>query len=226
MIRFRSNAALACFLMLAGLSNARAADVEKGKALFEKCAACHSLDAGKNQDAPSLFGIFGRKIASVEEYRYSAAMKRSDVVWADRTLDTFIEDPQAFIPGNRMPFDGLKDKSEREDLLAYLELATKSANDARGRIHGIIHGMKTTIDSAGRLVIPRDIRQKANLKAGMSLDVRWKDGRIEIEPEPLPVRFVRQGRLLIARPAKDTPTLSGETVEETRRSIRRDRSSG
>jgi cytochrome c2 len=108
------------------LSDSRAADIEKGKALFEKCAACHSLEAGKNDDAPSLRGIFGRKIASIEEYRYSAAMKRSDVVWAAGTLNTFIEDPQAFIPGNRMPFDGLKEKSDREDLLAYLELATKT----------------------------------------------------------------------------------------------------
>jgi cytochrome c2 len=106
---------------------ARAADVEKGKVLFEKCAACHSLESGKNDDAPNLRGVFGRKIASVEDFRYSAAMKRSDIVWAQETLNAFIEDPQAFIPGNRMPFDGLKEKAEREDLLAYLELATKAA---------------------------------------------------------------------------------------------------
>src|SRR2546428_626595 len=127
MIRFSCSAALVCCVTFAVAVSARAADVEKGKAIFEKCAACHSLEAGKNEDAPSLRGVFGRKIASVEEYRYSAAMKRSDVVWNASTLDTFIEDPQAFIPGNRMPFDGLKDKSEREDLLAYLELATKTA---------------------------------------------------------------------------------------------------
>ncbi len=47
-------------------------------------------------------------------------------------LDTFIEDPQAFIPGNRMPFDGLKDKADREDLLAYLKVATKSSDSAKG----------------------------------------------------------------------------------------------
>jgi cytochrome c2 len=110
------------------MTSALAADIEKGKVVFEKCAACHSLEAGKSEDAPTLRGVFGRKIASIEEFRYSAAMKRSDVVWTQSTLDTFIEDPQAFIPGNRMPFDGLKDKSEREDLLAYLEVATKTAH--------------------------------------------------------------------------------------------------
>jgi cytochrome c len=125
MSRLRSTALLICCLIPAIALTGRAADVEKGKALFEKCAACHSLEAGKNDDAPNLKGIFGRKIASIEDFRYSAAMKRSDVVWSQSTLDSFLEDPQAFISGNRMPFDGLKEKSEREDLLAYLEIATK-----------------------------------------------------------------------------------------------------
>jgi cytochrome c2 len=129
---FRSNATLACFLVLmTGLASARASDVKKGKELFEKCAACHSLEANKNDDAPSLAGVFGRKAAAVEDYRYSAAMKQSNVVWDESTLDSFIEDPQAFIPGNRMPFDGLKDKTDREDLLAYLKQATKNSDSAQ-----------------------------------------------------------------------------------------------
>jgi cytochrome c len=126
----RSSAAVACFLgLVAGLASARA-DVEKGKIVFEKCAACHSLEANKNDVAPTLAGVFGRKAGTLEEYRYSAAMKQSDVTWDDRTLDAFIEDPQAFIPGNRMPFDGLKDKTDREDLLAYLKVATKKSDNA------------------------------------------------------------------------------------------------
>jgi len=132
MTTFRCNAALACFLVLiTGFASARASDVKKGKDLFEKCAACHSLEPNKNGDAPSLAGIFGRKAAAIEEYRYSAAMKRSEVTWDERTLDAFIEDPQAFIPGNRMAFDGLKDKPDREDLLAYLKQATKSSDSAQ-----------------------------------------------------------------------------------------------
>ena len=127
MIELRAKAVTVCCLMLMAGVSARAADIEKGKAIFEKCAACHSLEAAKNEDAPTLRGIFGRKIASIEEFRYSSAMKRSDVVWTQSTLEMFLEDPQAFIPGNRMPFDGLKEKSEREDLLAYLEVATKTA---------------------------------------------------------------------------------------------------
>jgi len=52
-------------------------------------------------------------------------MKRSDVTWDATTLDTYVADPQAFIPGNRMAFAGIGDKAERDDLIAYLMLATK-----------------------------------------------------------------------------------------------------
>src|SRR5215467_6737634 len=100
-------------LVFAMIAGARGADVEKGKTLFEKCAACHSLESGKNDDAPNLSGVFGRKIASVEDYRYSAGMKRSDVVWSEGTLNSFLEDPQRYVPGNRMPVDGLKEKDNR-----------------------------------------------------------------------------------------------------------------
>jgi AbrB family looped-hinge helix DNA binding protein len=84
--------------------------------------------------------------------------------------------------------------------------------------------MKTTIDPAGRLVIPKQIRQEAGLRPGMPLDVRWRAGRIEIEPAPLPVKLVRKGRLLVAVPDKDVPGLSADTVERTRQTLRRERS--
>jgi AbrB family looped-hinge helix DNA binding protein len=81
--------------------------------------------------------------------------------------------------------------------------------------------MKTTIDPAGRLVIPKDIRREAGLKPGMPLDIRLREGRIEIEPEPLPVRLVRKGKLSIAIPQTDVAALTAETVERTRRAVRR-----
>jgi len=84
--------------------------------------------------------------------------------------------------------------------------------------------MKTTIDPAGRLVIPKQIRQEAGLRPGMPLDVRWRAGRIEIEPAPLPVKLVRKGRLLVAVPDKDVAGLSTDTVERTRQTLRRERS--
>lgn len=75
--------------------------------------------------------------------------------------------------------------------------------------------MKTTIDNAGRLVIPKSIRQQAGLKPGVPLEIRWKDGRIEIEPAPLPVGLVRKGHLLVAVPQQDIDTLTTEVVEQT-----------
>jgi AbrB family looped-hinge helix DNA binding protein len=79
--------------------------------------------------------------------------------------------------------------------------------------------MITTIDAAGRLVIPREIRREAALEPGTPLEVRWRDGIIEIEPQPLPVKLERKGRLLVAKPAAKVPTLRTTTVERTRRDL-------
>src|ERR1700722_10064746 len=108
-----------------GVTSARAADASHGKTVFDKCAACHSLEPNKNDDAPTLAGIFGRK-AAAEDFRYSNAMKKSDITWDEHALDAFLADPQGFIPGNRIPFDGLKEKADRDDLLEYLKEATKN----------------------------------------------------------------------------------------------------
>jgi AbrB family looped-hinge helix DNA binding protein len=83
--------------------------------------------------------------------------------------------------------------------------------------------MKSTIDSAGRLVIPKRIRQEAGIDAGASLDIRFQDGRIEIEPAPLPVRLVRKGRLTVAVPKVPVPRLTGSQVERTRDQLRAER---
>ncbi len=80
--------------------------------------------------------------------------------------------------------------------------------------------MKTTIDSAGRLVIPKNIRQEAGLKAGAELEIRLRDGNIEIEPAPLRVKLIRKGRLTVAVPFERIPPLTAEQVEQTRREIR------
>jgi len=85
--------------------------------------------------------------------------------------------------------------------------------------------MKTSIDSTGRLVIPKQIRREAGLKPGLPLDVRWENGKIAITPAPLPVKLERRGRLLVAVPEKNTAPLTAETVEGTRKALRRQRSS-
>lgn len=79
--------------------------------------------------------------------------------------------------------------------------------------------MKSTIDGAGRLVIPKEIRREAALEPGTSLEVRFRDGVIEIEPQPLAVKLERKGRLLVAKPASKVPVLRTATVEATRRGL-------
>lgn len=76
--------------------------------------------------------------------------------------------------------------------------------------------MTTTIDAAGRLVIPGPIRREAALEPGVPLEVRWRDGIIEIEPQPLSVSLERRGRLLVARPRAKTRPLRAAVVERTR----------
>jgi AbrB family looped-hinge helix DNA binding protein len=79
--------------------------------------------------------------------------------------------------------------------------------------------MIITMDSAGRLVIPSEIRREAALEPGVPLDVRWRDGVIEIEPQPLAVTLERKGRLLVASPRAKVSPLRTAAVERVRRSL-------
>lgn len=75
------------------------------------------------------------------------------------------------------------------------------------------------MDAAGRLVIPREIRREAALEPGTPLEIRWRDGVIEIEPQPLAVTLERRGRLLVAKPVSKVPPLKASTVERTRQDL-------
>jgi cytochrome c len=69
--------------------------------------------------------VFGRKAGSLAEFRYSGALKRSNITWTPQSIDTFIADPQAAVAGNRMPYAGLTDAADRADLIAYLQKTFK-----------------------------------------------------------------------------------------------------
>src|SRR5437016_13911563 len=94
---------------------------------------------------------------------------------------------------------------------------------ADGIAHGRVGTMKTTIDNAGRLLIPKDIRRESGIKPGTPLEVRWENGTIAITPAPLPVKLEWKGRLLVAVPTNDTPSLTRNNVERTRRKLRKER---
>jgi cytochrome c len=125
MIRARSVAtALGMTLLLSGAARADG-DAARGEARFQDCAACHRLEADVNSVGPSLHGIFTRKAGELADFRYSSAMKRSDIVWTPETLNTFISDPQAMVPANRMPYAGMANAGDRADLIAYLSKASQ-----------------------------------------------------------------------------------------------------
>jgi len=94
--------------------------VTAGRQVFRKCQACHSLDPGKNLVGPSLAGVIGRKAGSAPNYSYSPAMKSANLVWDAKTLDSYLNDPQKVVPGNKMPFPGLKTAHDRDDIIAFL----------------------------------------------------------------------------------------------------------
>ena len=111
-------------LLLSGAARADG-DAARGAARFQDCAACHKLEASANNVGPSLHGIFVRKAGEIADFRYSPAIKRSGIVWTPETLDKFITDPQALVPGNRMPYAGMANASDRADLIAYLTKASQ-----------------------------------------------------------------------------------------------------
>lgn len=98
-------------------------DADKGKKVFVKCMACHTIDAEKNRVGPHLVNILDRKTATVENFRYSPAMIKAGedgMVWDEETLTGYLAAPKQFIPGNKMIFVGLKKPEDISNLIAYL----------------------------------------------------------------------------------------------------------
>jgi len=123
---------VAALVLAAGLPvAAHAQDAEAGKAVFAVCKACHQIGEGTGHAVgPNLTGVVGRKSGSVaaidgKEYTYSDAMKNSNLTWDEATLDEYITNPKAKVPGNKMVFAGIKDDQKRKDLIAYLKTFSK-----------------------------------------------------------------------------------------------------
>jgi cytochrome c len=117
-------ATLASNAPAASEASAPRADVKVGEAIYARCLACHAL--AYDRTGPRHCSLFGRRAGSVQGFAYSDAMKRSKIVWNEKTLDLFLANPIKTIPGTTMGYAGVTDKKERADLIAYLRQANQS----------------------------------------------------------------------------------------------------
>jgi cytochrome c len=101
------------------------ADLVNGKKKFVQCSSCHTIkEGGANLTGPNLHGMFGRKIGEVPEFKYSEAAQAADFVWDGQKLDEWLLKPRDFLPGTKMSFPGMKEASDRRDVIAYLMIET------------------------------------------------------------------------------------------------------
>lgn len=121
-MKLRNTAIIAAFLSVTVASSAvEAGDAAKGKRVYAKCKACHTIKkGGKNKLGPNLYGIIGRNAAGVEGFKYSNAMKNAGIAWTPDNLDKYLTKPKKFIPKNRMAFPGLRKKQQRDDVIAFM----------------------------------------------------------------------------------------------------------
>ena len=100
-------------------------DPRTGEAIYSRCLACHAL--AYDRTGPRHCGLFGRRAGSIKGFPYSDAMRHSNIVWNEATLNRFLANPLKTVPGTSMGYAGVKDDKERADLIAYLKWANASA---------------------------------------------------------------------------------------------------
>lgn len=113
-------AAFALFVLAAMPASAEP-DAAAGERLYKaQCGTCHATEAGRNRVGPSLAGIFGQHSGKVDGFRYSPANLSAGLVWDAPTLDRYLASPRTVVPGTTMTYAGLRNESQRADLIAYL----------------------------------------------------------------------------------------------------------
>ena len=88
---------------------------------FEICKACNSSKPGDNGIGPSLAGVYGTKAGEVPGFEFSDALLKSGLTWDDKTLDTWLTNPQAMVPGTKMSYGGMPDAAKRKEVIEYIE---------------------------------------------------------------------------------------------------------
>jgi cytochrome c len=106
------------------------ANWDAGRRQFRRCGSCHTVTAdGGNRVGPNLHGVFGRQVATANNFDYSTAMENADFVWTPDQLDAWLANPREFLPGNRMSFVGLRNEADRINVIAYLLVETAASGE-------------------------------------------------------------------------------------------------
>jgi cytochrome c len=103
-----------------------AANPKRGQLLYMQCKACHDVEPGlPHKVGPNLNGVFGRTAGTAPGFKYTDAMAKSGIAWTPQTLDTFLKQPGAMIPGNGMAFAGVANDADRASLVVYLQSSSR-----------------------------------------------------------------------------------------------------
>jgi len=186
-------------------------DAAQGRSVFRKCQICHSLDPGKTLQGPSLAGIYGRKAGAQPNFNYSEAMKHADITWNAATLDAYLTDPQKEVPGNRMPFPGLKSQHDRDDVIAFLATAAGQAA-ASAPMAGMDHGAMSHGAAPAASQAPSPPPPSAPPGSGEVADVKYTlrtgiaEGRMV---------FIGVGGSIDGKPNPDLTAAEGQGVQIT-----------
>lgn len=110
-----------------GSSNNDQAAVETVDAALAQCRTCHTFDEGEpHRVGPNLWDVYGKPAGQNPDYAYSTALEQSGLVWDEETLDTYLENPRAKVPGGKMSYAGMRDADRRAKIIAFLKERTPS----------------------------------------------------------------------------------------------------
>ena len=128
-MRFRFCATFLFPLIFFSMLEVYATDANEGREIFiKRCLGCHAFAC--NKEGPSLGGLFGRKVATAEDYKfYSQGLKNSEIVWTEKTLDNFFTDPAKIFPKSVMATKGkIEDAAQRQKLIVFLKTEDPTVN--------------------------------------------------------------------------------------------------
>lgn len=183
MRKFLSVLAMVMLGATAAQSQTGSGDAKQGARLFANCAACHSLTANTNMTGPSLAGVWARKAGSLASFdRYSPALKSAKFTWNANSLDAWLTNPAAFIPGNFMTFAGIDDAKARADLIAFLKTAGTGRTAAAPESSGGMMGMTSSLKDLKKVGPERQVR--AIRLCRDSYFVTKADGKLAVFWEP------------------------------------------